>query len=154
LMNFQQRDPVGFLLPLLMLQTRDHIVVGRETDHALWTIGRRPSPVVQLRNSVDDGPYRRAVFRLHDHALASTRDAAQFSREKRLRPRNGHQLHGDEWRRMRSAHNCSTSQSATTFTPAFRSSANSASLIAEKTRTPRSPRKAGTNRSTAGLTSA
>ena len=48
-------------------------------------------------------------------------------REKRLRPPDRRQLDGDE-RRAGRAHSCSTSQSATTFTPALRSSAHECAI--------------------------
>jgi len=91
-----------------------------------------------------------------DDAIADARDGLPrrlLAEQVRVRAPDGVQLDGDERRGPRRAHSWSTSQSATILTPAFRSSATSASSTAANARTPRSPRYAVVRRSSAGRTS-
>ena len=100
---------------------------------------------------------RRAALGLHDDAIAGPRRGVAAARSPSRNvcdAADRRQLHGDERQPRRGAHSCSTSQSATILTPAFRSSATSARSTAANARVPRSPRYAGVSRSSAGRTSA
>src|SRR5262249_50000016 len=156
LADLQQRYPVRLLLAALVLQTRDDVVARREAHDALRRVGRRTPLRLELRNVLHDRADGGTAVGVHDDTIAGAWDGPAprlLAEQKRVRAPHGVQLHGDERRLIRRAHSCSTSQSATILTPAFRSSATSASSTAANARTPRSPRYAVARRSSAGRTS-
>ena len=155
LADLQQRDAIRLLLAVLVLEARDDVVAGGEADDPLRRIGRRPPLRLELRNPAHDG-----AEAVPPSVWTTTRSPGlrhglpwELVEQERLRPADGRQLDVDERQADGRAHSCNTSQSATSLTPALRSSATSARSTAPNARTPRSPRYVSVSRSSAGRTS-
>src|SRR5262249_15069313 len=143
--DLEQRDSVRLLLPLLLFETRDDVVMSGEAHHLWRRVDRKRAALGELRDRADDRPQGSAIVVLYDHLFADPRQAAhlQLFGKKRLRTPDGRQFDGNDRRLwMLRLHSCNTNQSATTLTPAFLSSASSARSMASNARTPRSPRYA------------
>src|SRR5262249_33271034 len=155
LADFQQRDPVRFLLAVLLLHPRDDVVARRNAHDPRRLIAAGHPFRLELRDIADDGAERRAVLVLDDDRVAAPRHRLRVGKQVGGGAADRRQLHRHDRYPRRRAHSCSTTQSATIFTPALRggASATSASSTAANARTPRSRRYAVVRRSSASRAS-
>src|SRR5262249_46895408 len=152
--NFQQRDPVRFLLAMLVLHPRDDVVARGDADHSRRLIAGGRPPGLELRDVAHHRAERGGAVALDDDRVAAPRRRLRLAEDVRVRAADRRQLHGHDRRACR-RHSCSTTQSATIFVPALRggASATSARSTASTARTPRSRGYAAARRSSAGRAS-
>src|SRR5436190_6816780 len=124
--DLQQRDPVRLLRAALLFEPRDDILAAGETDDLLRCVRRRPPLLVELRHVPHHRPDCRAAVGLDDDAIArAERGIRRPVGDERLAAPLVTVKLTPVGRAGGCGHSCNVTQSATTLTPALRSSAAS-----------------------------